>query len=168
MDEPRIGVRIEGRLRETPLAPVAVLAEADAALALARRALEHLSEPGAPRLLGVATREPAPLVVLLGPSEALPWVEGARYFGAEPSAPRLRLSTTYGAALDDGSALPPALLERALLTQLGAAARGPFLVTHRDGRPHAVSLAAARPIEASLLRAFLGEPQDAGAPERRS
>lgn len=168
MDAPRILVRIEGRLRDVPLAPVVVLAESDAALALARRALETLNEPDAPRLLGVAAREPVPLVALLGPSEELPWVDGARYFGIEPGAPRLRLSTTHGPAIDDGTVLPSALLERALVAQLGATAKGPFVVTTRAGNPHLISLATARPIEASLLRAFLGERRDGGETEPRS
>ncbi len=167
VDEPLIRVKIEGRLREAPLVPVAVLAEGEAALALARRALAQMDEPGAPRLQGVAAREPVPLIVLLGPTHALPWVEGARYFGVEADAPRLRLSTTHGPALDDGRVLPSALLERALHAQLGASARGPFLVTLREGQPRAVSLAAARPIEAPLLRVFLGEVADRDPTERR-
>ncbi len=167
VDEPKIPVRIEGGLREVPLVPVAVLAEGDAALVLARRVLAQLVEPDAPRLLGVAMREPTPLIVLLGSTPSLPWVEGARYFGVEADAPRLRLSTTHRPVLDDGTPLPSALLERALHAQLGASARGPLLVTLRAGQPRAVSLAAARPIEVPLLRVFLGELHDGDPAERR-
>src|SRR5262249_18847627 len=73
--------------RAVPLAPCAVYAEGEAARALVRRLLARTDEELA-RLRGVAA---ASLVLILG--EDLPWVDGARYLGADPLALALLLPT---------------------------------------------------------------------------
>jgi hypothetical protein len=87
-----------------------VAATGEVARALARKLLAR--EDGAlARLRGVAGPE---LLVLLGEAEALPWVDGVVYLGRDEQAPSLLLPSNRAPAV------PPALLERALLARAGA------------------------------------------------
>lgn len=77
------------RPREPPLEPVAVAA-VGATISRLRARLLRFDDEALARLEGVA----GPAVVLvLGPSESLPWVDGALWLGRDPSAPGLLLPT---------------------------------------------------------------------------
>jgi hypothetical protein len=173
MSEPLLAIDVEGCARGVPLAPSVLYVEGEAARALARRLAARLGErPGPPtergtrpnvepaselspidpRLVGVASREGGYLL-LSGPCELLPWCDGARYFGIDPAAPRLRLSTTHAPRLADGTPLSPSLLERALVAR-HAAASGALVVM----RGRVIALGAARPLDHALLLEFAGAP----------
>lgn len=85
-------------------------------------------------------------LVLLAPEAELPWVERARYFGVDPSAPSLFLPTTRTPSVC------PALVERAFQRALGG--RGPWLVD--DVLRSVVSLERAGRIEPSRVQGWLG------------
>ena len=111
-------------------------------LALARRALgadeEHL---GARH--GVAG---AGVLILLGATVSLPWVDGAVYLGRDSAAPSLLLPCTLAPDV------APALLERALVAH--AAAGTPLAVLPRSGQ--LIPVGAARPLARETLAAWLG------------
>jgi hypothetical protein len=107
--------------RAQPLAAGAVAVRGAAALALGRK----LGASPA-RLGGLGG------LVLMGPSERLPWVDGAQYLGQDPQAPGLWFPTTAKPSVHpllvlraleaQGHAAPLALLlEPRLLVPLGAA-----------------------------------------------
>ncbi|TNE85597.1 MAG: hypothetical protein EP330_25075 [Deltaproteobacteria bacterium] len=95
-------------VRDAPLAPLAAVATGEAAHRLARRLLAREDLRG----LRVAVADH----LLLVRGEDLPWVDGIRYLGRDPQAPRLLLPTTHTPPVH------PSLLQSAL------------------GRPTAVSL----------------------------
>jgi hypothetical protein len=128
--------------RRAPLAPLAAAAQGPAARALAERLLAR-DDDALAALSGVASPDG---IIVLGPAEALPWVDGVVYLGRDPEAPALLLPT---ALAPDA---PPALLERAVLTRVAAA---PVAVLADP--PALASLAAARPLDRARLRAWLGE-----------
>lgn len=128
------------RPRAAPLAPVAAAARGAAARALAERLLARDDEALA-KLAGVAAPD---LILVLGESDALPWVDGVLYLGRDPAAPALLLPT----ALEPD--VPAPLLERAVLARERAAPVA-VLVEPRQ----LVSAAAARPVERARLAAFL-------------
>jgi len=111
-------------------------------LALARRALgageEHLGA-----WHGVAG---AGVLILLGGTESLPWVDGAVYLGRDPAAPSLLLPCALAPDV------APALLERALVAHAGGAT--PLAVLPRSGQ--LVPVGAARPVARETLSAWLG------------
>lgn len=130
-------VALRWAAREPPLAPVALAAQGPAAWRLAER-LIALDDAVLGALSGVAS--PGALLVA-GPSEALPWVDGGQYLGVLPDAPGLLLPTTLAPGV------PAPLLARAL---------------GDDGAPWAVlptgtalSAAAARPVSRARLVAWL-------------
>lgn len=132
--------------RDVPLEPIAVAARGTEARALATRALRTPSaeeEEGTLGLRGVANRE---LVILLGETARLPWVDGAFYLGIDPGAPRLLLPTQMRPTV------PPAIFERALLRRSDVVVPVAVLVDTRT----VVSVAAARPIERAKLEVWLG------------
>ncbi len=131
---------LEWALREPPLPPTAVHAAGEFARALARRLLEQ-GETAGP-LTGVAT---ATELLLLGPQEALPWVEGLTYLGRSAAAPSLYLSTLWRPSL------PEALVERALLQRLRLVP--PVALLPHDGR--VFPLAQARALDPAALRRWL-------------
>jgi hypothetical protein len=113
--------------RAQPLAAGAVAVRGAAALALGRK----LGASPA-RLGGLAGVAGAGVLVLMGPSERLPWVDGAQYLGQDPQAPGLWFPTTAKPSVHpllvlraleaQGHAAPLALLlEPRLLVPLGAA-----------------------------------------------
>ena len=147
-----LAIDVEGSARAHPLAPTVLYAEGEVARGLARRLAARLGEPvdlaDTGSLVGVASRERGYLV-LSGPTEVLPWCEGARYFGIDPEAPRLRLSTTRAPSLADGAPLSASVLERALVAQ-HPRARGALLVM----RGRLLALGEARSIDRAPLLAF--------------
>ncbi|MBA2663891.1 MAG: hypothetical protein H0U74_16500 [Bradymonadaceae bacterium] len=79
-------------------------------------------------------------LLVLGPSDALPWVEGVGYLGRAPGAGQLLLSTTHAPDV------PEDLFEQALFERFGV--RGLAVVYGAD---LVVSLFEAGPIERALL-----------------
>jgi hypothetical protein len=75
--------------RDDVLEPLAVVGMGPVARALAERLLQH-SDGHLHGLRGVAGDG---LLVVLGTSETLPWVDGVSYLGRDPSAPRLLVPT---------------------------------------------------------------------------
>lgn len=132
--------------RWPPLPPAAVCATGPAA----RRLAERLLRPDADLALlaGVGTPD---LLVLTGPVEALPWVDGAFYLGRDPSAPELLLPTT------SAPNAPAALFRRALLGPREGLAP-PVAVwptADPDTALAALSLVDAHPVEPERVRAWL-------------
>lgn len=95
-------------LREPPLAPCAVLAIGDAALALAERLL---AEPVAARQALASPAGGPPRLFVVG--DALPWVDGVQWLGVDPDAKGLYLPTTQLPSP------PPALLADAVRRTTG-------------------------------------------------
>lgn len=134
------------RPRALPLEPVAVAGVGPVALALGQRA-SRAEDAVLASWTGVAGPE---VLVLLGTSESLPWVDGAVYLGRDPLAPALLLPC----ALEPDVA--PSLLERALLAGQGD---GPLAVLPASGM--LVSVAAARSVARASLVEWLTPPEAA-------
>lgn len=140
------------RSAEPPLPPVAVAGRGAAARALARVLLAGPDRAG---LRGVAG---ADLLVILGPTEALPWADGCEFLGRHPDAPGLLFPTVW---LPDA---PLSLYARAVLAGLpteGSPGAPVALLRSPDLR---VPLGAARPVDLSFVRRWLDAPP--GAPMR--
>jgi hypothetical protein len=127
--------------RQEPLAALAVAGIGPVSLALARRALAA-DEKQLGAWSGVAG---SGVLVLLGETDSLPWVDGAVYLGRDPSAPSLLLPCALAPEV------APALLERALVAH--AAAGTPLAVLPRPGL--LVSVGAARIVARETLAAWL-------------
>ena len=133
--------RVTFRPRREPLTPVAIAGLGPHARALRERLLRMPDEALA-RFTGVATPD---AVVVLGPSNLLPWFDGALYLGAQ------------GALLMPSWAEPdvhPALLERALRRAMPKAAPGPLAVLLSglgDAKPQVVPLGGALPLSRERL-----------------
>ncbi len=131
------------RPRRRPLAAIAAVARGASAVALGRRLLDE--GEAVARFAAVG----APGWLLIAGSD-LPWVEGIEYLGTDPEAPSLYLPTLLeptwpldlltAALLRRGLALPCAVLP-------AAPGEGPLLL----------AVAAARPLDLDLLRAWLAE-----------
>ena len=136
-------MRVVWRARQTPLEPLAVAATGGAARTVASRLLERTDDELA-RLRGLSW---ANGLALEGPADALPWADGAAYFGRDPRAPKLLLPC----ALEPDAPLElwARALERALPRELAA----PTLVLP-DGQI-AVSLAGARGVERVKVEEWL-------------
>lgn len=157
MTDALLAIDVEGQARARPLAATVLYVEGDAARRLAAKLATRVGATDDaidPRLLGVSARDRSYLV-LSGPTEALPWIEGARYFGIDPDAPRLRLSTTHAPTLVGGTTLGAGLLERALIAKLGGKSSGPLVVT----RARVIPLGLSRPLDRTLLEAFSAPPR---------
>lgn len=127
--------------RSEPLAALAVAGVGPVALALARRALAAEEKQ-----LGAWSGVAGPgVLVLLGQTDSLPWVDGAVYLGKDAAAPSLLLPCALAPNV------APALLERALVAQ--AAAGTPLAVLPRPGL--LIPLGAARPVARVTLAAWL-------------
>jgi hypothetical protein len=127
--------------RREPLAALAVAGVGAVALALARRALAAEDKQlGA--WSGVAGSR---VLVLLGETDALPWVDGAVYLGRDADAPSLLLPCALAPEV------APALLERALVAR--ASAGMPLAVLQGSGL--LVPLGSARPVARQTLMAWL-------------
>lgn len=129
------------RPRRTPLDPVGVAARGEAARALARRLLAREDEALA-RLNGAAAPE---LLIVLGDSAELPWVDGAVYLGRDAAAPSLLLPTTREPSV------PLPLVERACSRTVEAPP--PFALLLDP--PLLTSLQAARPVLRTTLQSWL-------------
>ena len=117
----------------TPAALVASAALAPALLALLRQStLERLAA-----LSVVATRD---LLVLLGTSDALPWIDGARYGAPDPDAPNLWTPTHLAPAW------PADLVQANLIERAGSS---PLLLWHAPEL--LLPLAGAQTLTPSLL-----------------
>ena len=131
--------------RSSPLPALAVAGVGPVALALARRVLVA-GDMELARWSGVAGPG---VLVLLGDSDSLPWVEGVVYLGRDAAAPSLLLPCTLAPDV------APALLERALLTR--APVGTPLAVLPRPA--HLVPVGAARPVSRDTLRAWLASQE---------
>lgn len=115
------------------------------ALSLARRALAaEDAQLGA--WSGVAG---SGVLILLGETDSLPWVDGALYLGRDPAAPALLMPCTLMPQV------APALLERALVGH--AAAGTPLAVLPRPAM--LVPVGAARPVAREALAAWVTEEE---------
>ena len=139
-------VPIAWRPRSAPLEPVGMAARGEAARALARRLLARSDEDLA-RLTGVAGQD---LILLLGDSALLPWVEGAAYFGRDARAPLLLLPTNREPTV------PLPLVERALIARAGHSKAEPPLAVLLDP-PFLASVLEARPLVRRRLDLLLQE-----------
>ena len=135
------------RPRDPPLAALAVVGVGPVALALARRVLAA-GDVELARWSGVAGPG---VLVLLGETVSLPWVEGVVYLGKDPGAPALLLPCPLVPEL----AL--ALLERALVARAGGVT--PLAVLPHP--PRLVPVGAARPVSRDTLRAWLARQEAA-------
>ncbi|MBN1205161.1 MAG: hypothetical protein JXB05_09580 [Myxococcaceae bacterium] len=134
--------------RREPLAALAVAGVGPVALALARRALAAEDTQ-----LGAWSGVAGPgVLVLLGETESLPWVDGAVYLGRDSGAPSLLLPCALAPEV------APALLERALVARAGVGT--PLAVLPRSGL--LVPVGAARPVARETLASWLKAAE--GAP----
>lgn len=131
--------------RPVPLTALAVVGVGPVAHALARRALAA-DDAGLAAWSGVAG---AGVLVLLGDTERLPWVDGAVYLGRDSGAPSLLLPCNLAPEV------APPLLERALVGR-GAA---PLAVLPRA--EWLVPVGAARPVVRETLVAWLAVEEGA-------
>jgi len=141
-DEPA-WVAVAWRDRAAPLVPAAVLGLGPVASALGDR-LDRMSDDELTKLEGAAGRE---ALVVLGPADRLPWVEGAVYLGRDPQAPTLLLPTAIEPHVH------PALLEAAVARQFA----GPGLVAVVADPPRLVRVEAARALDRRRLAALRSE-----------
>lgn len=134
--------------RKEPLAALAVAGVGPVALALARRALAS-EERQLGAWSGVAG---SGVLVLLGETASLPWVDGAVYLGRDAAAPSLLLPCALAPEV------APALLERALVAHAGAGT--PLAVLPRPGLliPVGAARAVARETLAAWLKTEEGSP----------
>ena len=99
------------------LDPIAVVGSGSVAAALAQRLLQLADEP-LHELRGAAGDD---VLVVLGAADRLPWVDGVKYLGRDPNAPRLLLPTTVRPAIATDA------FERAIARHVGALP-GPWAV----------------------------------------
>lgn len=137
-------IAVTWRSRVAPLPPVGVVGRGPAARALAVRLLVQ-PEKMLSRLRAVGG---ASLLLVLGKAGRLPWADGVTYLGSDPRAPSLLLPTTREPAV------PPALLERALVTRFAHQAPPLALL---DDAPLVVPTGGARPIAREKLQGWLAE-----------
>jgi hypothetical protein len=100
------------------------------------------------------------LVVVVGPSEALPWVEDVEYFGRDPEVSSLLLPTALAPSV------PSAWLASAFAKRL-AAASSPGLALVAPDPPLLVPLGARLGLTKSALERWLGEHARAPKPTHR-
>jgi hypothetical protein len=135
-------MRIPFVARSDVLDPIAVVGLGRVAGALARRLMQLGDEP-LHALRGAAGDD---MLVVLGATEALPWVDGVNYLGRDPDAPRLLLPTMVRPAVA-ADAFERAIARHA--AALPSALSGPWAVLH-DAR-RVFSIAHAGPIDRDLL-----------------
>jgi len=140
-------IQTKWRARATALAPIAVAARNDVAIAFAHRLLT-LNDESLARLKGVAGQG---ILIALGDEELLLWVDGVIYLGRDDAAPSLLLPTTLEPNV------PVALFERALLKRLSQSA--PIAVLPALP-PIVTSVSPARPISRETLTAWLKAEQN--------
>ncbi|BDI29533.1 hypothetical protein CCAX7_15840 [Capsulimonas corticalis] len=133
---------ITWRSRATPLEPVAVAASGVAACAIAQRLLAS-SEEALATLTGVAGDG---FLILMGPTESLPWADGVVYLGRDPMAAELLIPTMLAPSI------PVALLAGAMA--LRAPDVKPPMALIPDW-PALASLSAARTVARESLARWL-------------
>jgi hypothetical protein len=131
-------MRIPFVTRRDVLDPIAVVGLGRVAGALARRLMQLDDEP----LHALRSAAGDDVLVVLGATEALPWVDGVHYLGRDPDAPRLLLPTMVRPAVAADA------FERAIARH-AAALPSPWAVLH-DAR-RVFSIAHAGPIDRDLL-----------------
>ena len=146
--EPRVEQPVAWSPRDLPLPALAVAGVGPVALALARRVLAA-EDATLARWSGVAGPG---VLVLLGDTESLPWVEGVVYLGRDAAAPSLLLPCNLAPDV------APALLERALLARVAGAS--PLAVLPRG--EWLVPVGAARPVARETLAAWLAKAEARG------
>ncbi|UFH50810.1 bpX5 domain-containing protein [Pseudomonas sp. KNUC1026] len=112
-----MAVQWQWQARQEAALPQAAVAWGEAAVRLFER-LEQMAEAHAARLQATANRD---VLVVTGPAEALPWVDGVEYACAEAAAPGLWLPTSWAPDV------PLDLLGQALLARFS---RAPLLLWH--------------------------------------
>lgn len=128
--------------RDPPLSPVAAAASGPAARRLGER-LAGMEDARLSALRGLAGPD---LLLVLGESGSLPWVDDITYLGCDPAAPRLLVPTALRPAV------PADLFERAILARApGVPAPLAVLVSPR----RIVKAAFARRIDRRLLEGWL-------------
>ncbi|WP_141323495.1 hypothetical protein [Myxococcus sp. AB025B] len=132
--------------RAQPLEPLAVVGVGDVARALARRVLLE-DDARLSTWSGVAGRD---VLVLLGASESLPWVDGVTYLGRDVSAPSLLLPCAVAPEV------LVSVLERALLSRVEVGGT-PWAVL--PSGPWLLSVASARPVHRATLAAWLADEE---------
>lgn len=142
-----MNVPVQLQPTDTPLPPVGLLATGNAAVALARRALE-LDDLGLAALRGVSQGRSG--LALLGPTDALPWVDGVTYLCRDDDTPELLWPSAYQPSV------APAVLLLALKKALPRLAWPGALVLSGDGLTvwplgHAVT------VDRAVLTAWLGD-----------
>lgn len=137
------GISITFSPRDEILEPVATIAIGPAARMLAERLLQHPDEQ-LREWTGVAGTG---VLVVLGASDSLPWVDGVSYLGRDPRAPRLLVPTT----------LQPATVAIEVFEQavLGGDSRLAPPLAVIVSPPRIFSLADALPIRRDRVRAWL-------------
>lgn len=83
-------MRVDFELRADVLLPQCVVGVGPVAVALAQRVLRDLEGAHSTQLRGVVASD---MIVLLGDTEHLPWVDGVQYLGRDARAPDLLLPT---------------------------------------------------------------------------
>ncbi len=136
------GISVSFRPRTPALEPIGVVGLGEVALALAERVLRG-EERALSELRGIASRG---LLLLLGPAESLPWVDGVSYLGRDPGAPLLLLPTRLRPDV------PVDAFERALLLR-DPRVRPPLAVLVDP--PRLVPVEGARPLDRGRLGAWL-------------
>lgn len=126
------------------LDPIAAVGLGEVARALGERLL-RLTDEELFALRGLVAHQ---LVLVLGQSESLPWVDGVVYLGRDPRAPRLLIP----AMLQPVVAVD--VFERAIARHVSTLP-SPWAVF--TSPPRVISVAEARPIERGLLETWLGE-----------
>ena len=145
--EPRVQQPVAWSPRGEPLTALAVAGVGPVSRALARRALA-VEDALLARWSGVAGPG---VLVLLGDTESLPWVDGVVYLGRDAAAPSLLLPCTLAPDV------APSLLERALVAR--AHVGTPLAVVPRSA--HVVPVGAARPVSRVTLGAWLAKQEAA-------
>ena len=128
-------IKVEWRPRTEPLAPRAVVGFGAVATRLVARLLADVEA-----WTGLEGLSGAEVIVVLGPSEQLPWVDGVRYYGRDPAAPELYLPTTLAPTV------PVELYAQTIVSPR------PLLIEPREGR--AFPLSGALPLSAKRLSAW--------------
>jgi len=138
--------------RSVPLEPVAVVARGEVARGLAQRLLQELDgerNEAPPTLSGAVSGD---ILILIGDSEHLPWMDGVHYLGRDISAPSLLLPTN----LLPSVALP--LLEKAVHREFPSLA-SPITILpfwpEDSGITLVISAASALPLNPERIRLWL-------------
>ena len=137
-------VKLEWQPREAPLLPVAVAGQGDTSRRLARRLLQ-LDDETLSQLEGVAGNN---LIVVRGPAELLPWVEGVQYLGTSSSSSLVLWPTTYC----------PTLPEPLVAAALSAKAEQPGMLAVLLQPLVLAPMRDARAISRAILAAWLERP----------